>query len=200
MTSSKRVQDRSKKKRVHDLEVTTEKWKIASKIIYLMELLKQEPEMVIAVRSLEHHRRQINLPKPHRVSDFLRKTPNLFELYKDQKGVLWCGMTSKAENLMEQQQRVIEEHADKVAEHVTRFLMMSLDKRLPLDKIAHFRRDFGLPLDFRVHWVHKYPQLFKVVKSLDGVEFLELVSWNPDWAITELEKKGGDRNNRNYQK
>ena len=113
MTSSKRVQDRSKKKRVHDLEVTTEKWKIASKIIYLMELLKQEPEMVIAVRSLEHHRRQINLPKPHRVSDFLRKTPNLFELYKDQKGVLWCGMTSKAENLMEQQQRVIEEHADK---------------------------------------------------------------------------------------
>lgn len=109
-------------------------------------------------------------------------------------------MTSKAENLMEQQQRVIEEHADKATEHVTRFLMMSLDKRLPLDKIAHFRRDFGLPLDFRVHWVHKYPQLFKVVKSLDGVEFLELVSWNPDWAITELEKKGGDRNNRNYQK
>ncbi|KAH1250700.1 Protein WHAT'S THIS FACTOR 1 [Glycine max] len=157
MTSSKRVQDRSKKKR-------------------------------------------INLPKPHRVSDFLRKTPNLFELYKDQKGVLWCGMTPKAENLMEQQQRVIEEHADKATEHVTRFLMMSLDKRLPLDKIAHFRRDFGLPLDFRVHWVHKYPQLFKVVKSLDGVEFLELVSWNPDWAITELEKKGGDRNNRNYQK
>ncbi|KHN12370.1 hypothetical protein glysoja_018500 [Glycine soja] len=189
MTSSKRVQDRSKKKRVHDLEVTTEKWKIASKIIYLMELLKQEPEMVIPVRSLEHHRRQINLPKPHRVSDFLRKTPNLFELYKDQKGVLWCGMTSKAENLMEQQQRVIEEHADKVAEHVTRFLMMSLDKRLPLEKIAHFRRDFGLPLDFRVHWVHMYPQHFRVVKALDGVEFLELVSWNPDWAITELEKK-----------
>ncbi|MCI83777.1 plant organelle RNA recognition domain protein, partial [Trifolium medium] len=29
-----------------------------------------------------------------------------------------------------------------------------------------------------------------VVKpSLDEVEFLELVSWNPDWAITELEKK-----------
>ncbi|KAK7342482.1 hypothetical protein VNO80_25436 [Phaseolus coccineus] len=141
MTSSRRVQDRSKKKRVHDLEVATEKWKIFSKIIYLMELLKQEPEMVIPVPSLENHRRQINLPKPHRISDFLRKTPQLFELHKDQKGVLWCGMTPKAEDLMEQQQRVIEGHAD------------------------------------------------KVVKTLDGVEFLELVSSNPEWAITELEKK-----------
>ncbi|XP_047168846.1 protein WHAT'S THIS FACTOR 1 homolog, chloroplastic [Vigna umbellata] len=189
MTSSRRVQDRSKKKRVHDLEVVTEKWKIVSKIIYLMELLKQEPEMVIPVRSLENHRRQINLPRPHRISDFLRKTPKLFELYKDQKGVLWCGMTPKAEDLMEQQQRVIEDHADKAAEYVTRFLMMSVEKRLPLEKIAHFRRDFGLSLDFRVHWVHKYPQHFKVVKTLDGIEFLELVSWNPEWAITELEKK-----------
>ncbi|WVY90274.1 hypothetical protein V8G54_035788 [Vigna mungo] len=189
MTTSRRVQDRSKKKRVHDLEVVTEKWKIVSKIIYLMELLKQEPEMVIPVRSLENHRRQINLPRPHRISDFLRKTPKLFELYKDQKGVLWCGMTPKAEDLMEQQQRVIEDHADKAAEYVTRFLMMSVEKRLPLEKIAHFRRDFGLSLDFRVHWVHKYPQHFKVVKTLDGIEFLELVSWNPEWAITELEKK-----------
>jgi len=189
MTSSRRVQDRSQKKRVHDLEVATEKWKIVSKIIYLMELLKQEPEMVIPVRSLENHRRQINLPKPHRISDFLRKTPKLFELHKDQKGVLWCGMTPKAEDLMEQQQRVIEDHADKAAEYVTRFLMMSVEKRLPLEKIAHFRRDFGLSWDFRVDWVHNYPQHFKVVKTLDGIEFLELVSSNPEWAITELEKK-----------
>ena len=154
-----------------------------------MELLKQEPEMVIPVRSLENHRRQINLPKPHRISDFLRKTPKLFELHKDQKGVLWCGMTPKAEDLMEQQQRVIEDHADKAAEYVTRFLMMSVEKRLPLEKIAHFRRDFGLSWDFRVDWVHNYPQHFKVVKTLDGIEFLELVSSNPEWAITELEKK-----------
>lgn len=190
MTTSKRVQDRSKKKRVHELEVATEKWKITSKIIFLMELLKQEPEMVIPVRSLSHYRKQINLPKPHRISDFLRKTPKLFELYKDRKDVLWCGLTHKAEDLMEEHQKVIEENGDKAAEFVTRFLMMSLDKRLPLDKIAHFRRDFGLPMDFRVNWVHQYPQHFRVVKpSIDEVEFLELVSWNPNWAITELEKK-----------
>ena len=189
MTTSKRVQDRSRKKRVHDLEVVTEKWKIASKVLFLIEILKKEPEMIIPVRLLEQYRKQINLHKPHRISDFIRKIPKLFELYKDHKGVLWCGMTQKAEQLLQEGEKIIEEQADKAAEYVTRLLMMSVDKRLPLDKVAHFRRDFGLPMDFRTNWVHKYPQHFRVIKSADEAEFLELVSWNPAWAITELEKK-----------
>ncbi|KAK4274524.1 hypothetical protein QN277_017730 [Acacia crassicarpa] len=189
MTTSRRVQDRSRKKRVHDLEIVTEKWKIASKVLFLMETLKKEPEMIIPVRSLAQYRKQINLPKPYRISDFIRKSPKLFELYKDHNGVLWCGMTEKAEDLIKEEEKIIEQQADKAAEYVVRMLMMSVDKRLPLDKIAHFRRDIGLPLDFRINWVHKYPQHFRVVKSVDETEFLELVSWNPSWAITELEKK-----------
>ncbi|KAF8388693.1 hypothetical protein HHK36_025373 [Tetracentron sinense] len=189
MTTSKRVQDRSKKKRVHDLEIVTEKWKIASKVLFVMEVLKREPEQIIPLRSLEQYRRQINLRKPHKISDFIQKSPKLFELYKDQKGVLWCGMTKEAEDLVEEEASILDEHGEKAAEHVTRFLMMSVDKRLPVDKIAHFRRDFGLPHDFRTRWAHKYPQHFRVVKSEDDLEYLELVSWNPAWAITELEKK-----------
>ncbi|CAF1774878.1 hypothetical protein Bca4012_045572 [Brassica carinata] len=189
MTSSKRVQDRSREKRVRELEVATEKWKIANKVMFLMELLKSEPEMIMKVRLLEQYRRQINLPKPHKISDFIRKSPKLFELYKDERGVLWCGMTKEGEDLLDEHDGLVEENGDKAAEHVTRCLMMSVDKKLRLDKIAHFRRDFGLPLDFRVNWVNKFPELFKVVKVEDGEEYLELVSWNPAWAITELEKK-----------
>lgn len=189
MTTSKRVQDRSKTKRVHDLEIVTEKWKIASKVLLLMEVLKKEPETIIPVRSLEQYRRQINLPKPHKISDFIRKSPKLFELYKDRRGVLWCGMTKKAEDLVEEEERLLKEHEDKAAEHVARFLMMSVDKRLALDKISHFRRDFGLPVDFRTDWVHKYPENFKLVKNGEGNQYLELVNWNPAWAITDLEKK-----------
>ncbi|EEF46168.1 conserved hypothetical protein [Ricinus communis] len=189
MTTSKRVQDRSSKKRVHDLEIVTEKWKIVSKILSIMEILKQEREMVIPIRNLEQHRSKINLPKPHKISDFLRKSPKLFELYKDQRGVLWCGMSKEAEDLLQEQEMLIEENSDKAAEYVTRCLMMSVDKRIPVDKIVHFRRDFGLPLDFRIKWVHNYPNLFRIVQSRDQMEYLELVSWNNDWAITELEKK-----------
>lgn len=189
MTSSKRVQDRSENKRVRDLEIATERWKIFSKVMLLLEVLKKEPEMVIKVRDLEQYRNQINLPKPNKVSDFIRKSPKLFEFCKDQRGALWCGLTKEAENLLEEEERLIEEHSAKSAEFVTRVLMMSVDKRLPLDKIVHFRRDFGLPVDFRAKWVHQFPEHFKMVKSSDGIEHLELVSWNPSWAITEIEKK-----------
>jgi hypothetical protein len=191
MTSSKRVQDRSKNKRIHDLEIATERWKITNRVLFLMEMLKKEPEMIMPVRSLAQYRQQMNLPKPHKISDLIRKSPKLFELYKDQNRVLWCGMTKKAEDLVAEEERIIEKNQDQAAEYVTRFLMMSVDKRLRLDKIAHFRRDFGLPIDFRTNWVHKYPQHFKVVKCNveDEIEYLELVNWNPAWAITELEKK-----------
>ncbi|KAI8570021.1 hypothetical protein RHMOL_Rhmol01G0000900 [Rhododendron molle] len=189
MTTSKRVQDRSEMKRIHDLEIATENWKIVSKVLFLMEILKEEPEQVIPIRSLDQYRRQINLPKPHKISDFIQKSPKLFELYKDRKGVLWCGMTKEAEELVQEEERITEEYSEKAAEHITRCLMMSVAKRLPLDKIAHFRRDFGLPIDFRKNWIYRYPEHFRVVKNEDDIEFLELVSWKPSWAITELEKK-----------
>ncbi|XP_031110781.1 protein WHAT'S THIS FACTOR 1 homolog, chloroplastic-like isoform X2 [Ipomoea triloba] len=192
MTTSKRVQDRSKKKRVHDLEIVVEKHKILSKILFILETLKQESEQIIPVRSLDQYRRQINLPKPHKFSVFLRKCPKLFELYKDQRGILWCGMTKEAENLLQEEEELIEKNSDKAAEFVTRMLMMSIGKRISLDKIVHFRRDIGLPLDFRSHWVHKYPDYFRVVRPFvpyDEGEYLELVNWKSSWAITELEKK-----------
>ncbi|KAL8493366.1 hypothetical protein ACS0TY_024544 [Phlomoides rotata] len=191
MTSSKRVQDRSRNKRVDDLEIATEKHKVTSKILYLFEILKGEPENIIPLRNLDQHRQQLNLPKPHKISDFLRKSPKLFEMYKDHRGLVWCGMTETSEELVKEEQEIIEKHSEKAAEYVTRMLMMAADKRLPLDKIAHFRRDLGLPIDFRKHWVHNYPENFKVVKPFkphDEGEYLELVSWKPGWAITELEK------------
>ncbi|CAA6658246.1 unnamed protein product [Spirodela intermedia] len=179
MTKSRNVQDRSKKKRVFYLERATERWKVASKVLFLLELLKKEPEQVIPMRSLEQYRQQFNITKPHK-------------LYRDKKGAVWCGLTRQAEELLEEEVRLQEEHSDRAAEYVTRFLMMSVDKRLPVDKVAHFRRDIGLPYDFRTRWIHSYPEIFRVIK-LDDIEYLELVSWNPEWAITELEKKSGTR-------
>ncbi|KAF6174294.1 hypothetical protein GIB67_040787 [Kingdonia uniflora] len=188
MTTSRRVQDRSRNMRVHDLEIVTEKWKIISKVLFIMEVLRKEPQEVIPVRELEQYRRQINLQKPHSTADFLRKSPKLFELYKDQKKVTWCGLTREAEELVDEEIKILEEHSDKAAEYVTRFLMMTVDKQLAVDKIAHFRREFGLPYDFRGRWIRKYPELFRVVRS-GGVDYLKLVSWNPGWAVTELERK-----------
>ncbi|XP_074579839.1 protein WHAT'S THIS FACTOR 1, chloroplastic-like isoform X2 [Curcuma longa] len=188
MTRHRRVQDRSKKKRVHDLEIATECWKVVSKNLAIMEVLRKEPEQVIPLRLLERYRQHINLSKQHKVEDFIRKSPKLFELYRDTKGVVWCGFTEKSEDLLEEEARLLEDHSQKTVEYVTRLLMMSVDKRLHVNKIANFRRDMGLPYDFRQTWIHMFPEHFKVVRVEDD-EYLQLMSWNPSWAVTELEKK-----------
>lgn len=84
-------------------------------------------------------------------------------------------MIEKAEDLIKEEEKILEKHADEAADYVTIVLMMSVDKSLPLDKIAHLRRDIGLPLDFRINWLHKYPQLFdEVVKCEDEMSFWSL--------------------------
>ncbi|KAL6344678.1 hypothetical protein AAG906_002584 [Vitis piasezkii] len=46
--------------------------------------------------------------------------------------VVW--MTKEAEDLVAEEEGLLEQHGDKAAEHVTRFLMMLIDKQLPATK------------------------------------------------------------------
>lgn len=188
MTRGRSVKDRSKKKRVHALEVAIERWKVVSKLLTVVDALKKEEEHVTPLKRLEILRPQLGLTKPHKVAHFVRHSPQLFEVCRDSRGVMWAGLSPQAEALVEEEARLLEEHSPTAAEYVTRMLMMSVERRLAIDKIAHFRRDMGLPYDFRTRWVHMFPEQFKVVRLEDG-DYLELVSWNPNWAVTEHEKK-----------
>ncbi|KAK1286404.1 hypothetical protein QJS10_CPB20g00666 [Acorus calamus] len=201
MTKSRRVQDRSKKKRIHHLETAVERWKAHSKLQFLIDLIKGQPEQVTRLSHLERQRRLLSLKPPHTVLHFLRKSPNLFDLYShpssssSSSSTTWCGFTSAAEALVAELDALLASHSEKAAERVARLLMMSSgdEKRLRIDKIAHFRRDFGFPEDFRKDWIRGFPELFRVVVDVDGVEHLELVEWRSDWAVTELERRAIER-------
>ncbi|XP_019098461.1 PREDICTED: protein ROOT PRIMORDIUM DEFECTIVE 1-like, partial [Camelina sativa] len=69
-----------------------------------------------------------------------------------------------------------------------KLLMMAKDKVISADKLVHVKRDFGFPNDFLVNLVQKYPNYFRL-KGLpeQGNSFLELVSWNPDFAKSTIE-------------
>ncbi|KAK6941193.1 Plant organelle RNA recognition domain [Dillenia turbinata] len=192
MTTSKRVQDRSRKKRDHALEVATEKSKVASKFS------RKSPSKSSPLDPSNGTADKSTSQDPTSSPTSLRKSPKLFELYKDHRGTLWCGMTQQAEELIKEEETIIRDNAEKAAEPVTRFLMTSVDKRLPPDNTAHFRRDLRLPFDFTNVWVHQYPHLLKVVKSAqlkheDEIEYLELVSWNPTWACGDHELSSSPR-------
>lgn len=77
--------------------------------------------------------------------------------------------------------------ADRVTK-VRKLLMMSKDKRIPLSKIYHTRLVFGIPEDFRDR-VEKYPDYFRIVVENDGKRVLELVNWDPNLAMSYLERE-----------
>lgn len=198
MSKSAKVQRRSRNKRESDFELVMERQKTVNKVLTVMEILKHEPEQVMTMKSLGGYRSRINLANHHRVLEFVKKYSGIFELYKDPRGVTWCGFTPAAEELIEEEMKIKKEYESTTVNYVRRFLMMSVDKELPVDKIAHFKQSFGLPDDFRREWIYKFPEFFKVVQRNDGL-YLKLTSWDPSLAFTELERKakGGAVNAEN---
>src|SRR5512141_2145859 len=97
MTQSRSVRQRSKKKRVHALEVATERWKVLTKVLAVIDTLKKEEEHVTPLKRLEILRSQLGLTKPNKVAHFVRRSPQLFEVCRDSRGVMWAGLSPQAE-------------------------------------------------------------------------------------------------------
>jgi len=58
-----------------------------------------------------------------------------------------------------------EEMEELLVEKLQKLLMMSIDRRIPPKKIGHIRRELGLPDEFRMNLVKKYPQYMQLVET-----------------------------------
>lgn len=92
------------------------------------------------------------------------------------------------EELIEEEKAIWDSlEADRVNK-VRKLLMISKDRRIALSKIHHCRLLFGIPDDFRDRVV-RYPDYFRVVVGSDGKRMLELVNWDPNLAVSQLERE-----------
>eukprot|EP00249_Psilotum_nudum_P019478 c27273_g1_i1 orf=406-1920(-) len=161
------------------------KLKIATKI---KELLVKQPGMVMSLRDLGKYRRSLGLQGRRRCIALLRKFPSVFEVFEEGVYALYFRLTPEAEQQFLEEQNVREEVEFTLVEKIRKLLMMSVDRRILLEKIGHIRRDLGLPEDFATDFVHKYPQFFKVVETGGGAS-LELTAWDSKLAVTAYEKQ-----------
>ncbi|KAL1224550.1 WHAT'S THIS FACTOR 1-like protein [Cardamine amara subsp. amara] len=92
------------------------------------------------------------------------------------------------EDLLDEEKALIDSMEIDRVNRVRKLLMMSKDKRILLSKIHHTRLIFGIPEDFRDR-VGKYPDYFRVVTGQDGNRVLELVNWDSNLAVSELERR-----------
>ena len=152
-----------------------------------------EPGQVIPLRYLEKRRERLRLPV--RIKTFMDRNPILFELYLDRirpkaEAVPFVRASSGLRRFLEEEERIRGENERVVVGKLCKLLMMAKDRVVSADKLVHVKREFGFPNDLLVSLVPKYPEYFRLVGSSgEGKLFLELVSWNEEFAESVIERK-----------
>lgn len=152
-----------------------------------------EPGQVIPLRYLEKRRERLRL-NVH-IKTFLSRNPCLFDVYYDRikpktEPVQFIRISDRLKQFLEEEKRITMQNEPLIVSKLCKLLMMSKDKVISADKLVHVKREFGFPNDFLVNLVPKYSQYFRLAGHPgEGKSFLELVSWNPEFAKSVVEQR-----------
>ncbi|CAO2162235.1 unnamed protein product [Urochloa humidicola] len=147
------------------------------------------PGRRLLYRYLTKRRERIKLPV--RVPTFLRRYPTLLSVSPPPEPV--ASPSPQLLAFLDFASRLYERHAPLLPSRLAKLLMISSTRALPVTKIASAKRDFGLPDDFLLSLVPRYPELFRLVgdpgPDASGNAFLELVAWDDRLAKSAIELK-----------
>ncbi|KAJ6920229.1 protein ROOT PRIMORDIUM DEFECTIVE 1 [Populus alba x Populus x berolinensis] len=91
--------------------------------------------------------------------------------------------------LVEEEESVKEMQEPVFVERLSKLLMLSVNHRLNVVKLNELKRNLGFPDDYLIRILPKYPDTFRFVNHSgrrSSME-IELLSWNPDLAISAVE-------------
>ncbi|KAK4281141.1 hypothetical protein QN277_012666 [Acacia crassicarpa] len=166
------------------------RYKLCARV--LKEVLN-EPGQVIPLRFLEKRRERMRLNV--RITTFLNQNPGMFDVYFDRikrksEPVRFLRVSDRLRNFLEEEQRIYRENEPLIVTKLCKLLMMSKNKVISADKLLHVKREFGFPNDFLVNLIPKYLQYFRLIGCPgEGKSFLELVSWDPEFAKSVIEQR-----------
>ncbi|KAK4266974.1 hypothetical protein QN277_023827 [Acacia crassicarpa] len=155
-------------------------------VLKIRKILVSQPDRIMSLRQLGKFRRELGLQKKRRFIALLKKFPAVFQIMEEGVYSLKFKLTPEAERCYFEELKIRNEMEDLLVVKLRKLLMMSLEKRILLEKIAHLRTDLGLPLEFRETICHRYPQYFRVVATERGPA-LELTHWDPELAVSAAE-------------
>lgn len=167
-------------------------------VLNIRKILVSQPDRMMSLRGLGKYRRDLGLKKRRRFIALLRKYPGVFEIVEEGAYSLRFKMTAEAERLYLEEMKIKNELEDVLVVKLRKLVMMSIDKRILLEKISHLRTDLGLPLEFRDTICQRYPQYFRVVPTPRGPA-LELTHWDPELAVSAAELSEEDNKSRDYE-
>lgn len=155
-------------------------------VLKIRKILVSQPERLMSIKHLGKFRKYLRIPKNRKLISLLRRFPAVFEIVAEGVYSLKFKMTPEAERIYLEELKYKNEMEDLLVLRLRKLLMMSMDKRILTEKIAHLRADLGLPEEFRDTICHRYPQYFVVVRTERGPA-LELTHWDPELAVSAAE-------------
>ncbi|KAG0480597.1 hypothetical protein HPP92_011455 [Vanilla planifolia] len=155
-------------------------------VLKIRKILVNQPDRIMSLRQLGKFRKDLGLTRRRRFIALLKRFPAVFEIVEEGVYSLRFRMTPEAERIYLEELRVRNEMEETSVTKLRKLLMMSLNKRILLAKVAHLKTDFGLPTEFKDTICQRYPQYFKLV-STDRGPALELTHWDPDLAVSAAE-------------
>ncbi|XP_074560303.1 protein WHAT'S THIS FACTOR 1, chloroplastic-like [Curcuma longa] len=165
------------------------RWRLCSRVVREVLL---EPGHTMPLRYLEKRRERLRLPI--RISTFLARYPNLFDLYPapvkpGQPHVPFVRPSSRLRSFLDLDASLRAQNEPLALAKLCKLLMISRHRALPAEKLLNAKRDFGLPDDFICSLVPRYPNLLRLVPASSDKCFLELVSWDNEYAKSVIERR-----------
>ncbi|XP_072967288.1 protein WHAT'S THIS FACTOR 1 homolog, chloroplastic [Typha angustifolia] len=167
-------------------------------ILKIRNILVNQPDRIMSLRELGRYRRDLGLTRKRRFIALLKRFPGVFNIVEEGVYSLKFRLTPEAEQIYLEELRAKNEMEQLLVVKLRKLLMMSLNKRILLEKIAHLKTDLGLPTEFRDTICERYPQYFKVVRT-DRGPALELTHWDPELAVSAAEIAEEENRNREME-
>ncbi|KAF5205267.1 Root primordium defective [Thalictrum thalictroides] len=120
----------------------------------------------------------------------IEKYPSIFHVSggDGNKTPILVKLTEKAAKIAAEEGDVRQVMEPIIVNKLRKLLMMSIDCRVPLEKIEFIRSELGLMRDFKECLIPKYPEFFTVI-DVNGFPYLNLEIWDSSIAVTAREEK-----------